>query len=114
MGGPPPAPVSVPAFAKDFPSDPALQRLVALFEQGNYAQVRKDGPALLKSTEDPAIRSAVKDVLKRIEPDPLALYLLVAAGALLVILAGWYWTHPHVLAPPPSQGIVPAPGPVSS
>lgn len=114
MGGPPPVPVSVPAFAKDFPSDPALQRLVALFEQGNYAQVRKDAVTLLKSTEDAAVRAAVKEVLKRLEPDPLALYLLVASSVLLAILAGWYWTHPHETAPPPSQGIAPAPGPVSS
>jgi hypothetical protein len=114
MGGPPPVSVSVPAFAKGFPRDPALDRLVALFEQGNYAQVRKDAATLLKSTEDAAVRRAVKDVLERLRPDPLALYLLVAAAALLAVLAGWYWTHPHALAPAPSQGIVPAPAPVSS
>lgn len=104
----------IPAFAKDFPRDPRLARIVALFEQGNYAQVRKDAAALLSATEDADIRRATKEVLTRLQPDPLALYLLVAAAALLVVLAGWYWTHPHETAPPPSQGIVPAPGPVSS
>ncbi len=106
---------SAPAFAKDFPRDPELDRVVALFEQGNYAAVRTSAADLIKRTEDDAVRKAAKLVLDRLKPDPLALYLVAIAAGLLVVLAGWYWTHPHETAPPPSsQGIPPAPGPVSS
>lgn len=85
----------IPAFALDFPADPALQALVAAFEQGDYARVRRDAPALVKSTESVAVRKATRMLLKRIEPDPLAVYLLAAAALLLTFLAFWYWTHPH-------------------
>lgn len=102
-----------PAFAKDFPKDPDLDRVVALFEQGNYAAVRKAAAELIARTEDEKVRAAAKQVLERLKPDPLALYLVVIAAALLAVLAGWYWTHPHETAPPPpSTGM--APGPASS
>lgn len=105
-----------PAFAKDFPRDPELDRVLALFEQGNYAAVRTAAADLIARTKDDEIRAAAKQILDRLKPDPLALYLVGIAAALLVILAGWYWTHPHEALPPPSnQGIQPpAPGPVSS
>jgi hypothetical protein len=96
-----------PAFAKDFPRDPALDRLVDLFEQGNYAAVRKEAPAVLAATDDADVRAAVKEIQRRIEPEPLAVGLVAIAAVLLVILAGWYWTHPH-------EAAVPQPAPVSS
>lgn len=105
-----------PAFAKDFPRDPELDRVLALFEQGNYAAVRVAAAELVARSKDDRIRAAAKQILDRLKPDPLALYLVGIAAALLVILAGWYWTHPHE-APPasPTQGVQPpAPGPVSS
>lgn len=108
-------PRSTLTFARDFPRDAALDRLVVLFEQGNYAQLRQDAPALLASSKDAAVQAATRELLKRLEPDPLALYLLAIAGVLLLVLAGWYWTHPHEAPPtggPP--GITPAPGPVST
>lgn len=105
----------IPAFARRFPRDPALDRLVTLFEQGNYAAVRKDAPALLASTKDDAVRAAVRELQKRMAPDPLSVGLVVLAALLLVSLAGWYWTHPHEAAPPPAPTpVAPAPGPVSS
>lgn len=104
-----------PAFAKDFPPDPELDRVVALFEQGNYAAVRKAAADLANKTDDDDVRKAARLVLDRLKPDPLALYLVAIAAGLLVVLAGWYWTHPHETAPPPSSGAIPpAPGPVSS
>lgn len=148
---------SRPAFAKDFPRHPELDRILEIFEQGNYALVRKEAQALLlkikndkskadkKATDKSApkegkrpyraavkleadtvkpaseaevgaepevdIRPALREVLRRLEPDPLALGLVGVAAILLVILAGWYWTHPHE-GPPPRPA--PAPGPISS
>lgn len=85
----------IPAFALDFPDDPALQALVAAFERGDYARVRREAPVLVKSTESAAVRKAARTLLKRIEPDPVAVYLLAGAALLLSFLAFWYWTHPH-------------------
>ena len=83
-----------PAFAADFPSDPALDELVSAFEQGNYARVRREAPALAKRTDRPAVRRAARVLARRLDPDPIAVYLLIAATLLLVFLAAWYWSHP--------------------
>jgi hypothetical protein len=85
----------VPAFALGFPDDPALAALVAAFDQGDYARVRREAPALVQQTESVAVRKAARELLKRIEPDPIAVYLLAGAALLLAFLAFWYWTHPH-------------------
>jgi hypothetical protein len=86
----------IPAFALGFPEDPALAALVAAFEQGDYARVRREAPALVQRTESVAVRKAARELLKRLEPDPIAVYLLAGAGLLLAFLALWYWAHPHV------------------
>ena len=85
----------VPAFALGFPDDPTLTALVAAFEQGDYARVRREAPALVQQTESVAVRKAARELLKRLEPDPIAVYLLAGAALLLAFLAFWYWTHPH-------------------
>ncbi|MGK3988353.1 hypothetical protein WME99_35250 [Sorangium sp. So ce136] len=41
------------------------------------------------------VRRAARALLRRIEPDPLAVGLLVAAVALLAFLSLWYWSHSH-------------------
>ncbi|WP_437905539.1 hypothetical protein WME95_45875 [Sorangium sp. So ce327] len=41
------------------------------------------------------LRRAARALLRRIDPDPLAVVLLVAAMALLAFLALWYWSHGH-------------------
>lgn len=89
-GGP-----QIPAFALGFPADPELDTLIAAFEQGDYARVRREAPALVQSTESAAVRKAARELLKRLEPDPIAVYLLAGAALLLTFLAFWYWTHPH-------------------
>lgn len=86
----------IPAFALGFPEDPALQALVAAFEQGDYARVRREAPALIKQTESAAVRKAARELVKRLDPDPVAVYLLAGAALLLAFLACWYWAHPHV------------------
>jgi hypothetical protein len=85
----------VPAFARSFPRDPALSVLVDAFEAGDYARVRREAPELAQRTEDDAVRRAARELRRRLDPDPVAVYMLGAAVALLVLLAGWYWLHPH-------------------
>jgi hypothetical protein len=94
---PEPAPEDegVPAFARAFPRAPALDALVAAFEAGDYARVRSEAPALARQTEDDAVRAAARELRRRVDPDPVAVYLLVTAALLLTFLAAWYWAHPH-------------------
>jgi hypothetical protein len=96
---PPPQPdestETVPAFARAWPRDEALDALVAAFEAGDYARVRREAPELARSTEDDAVRRAARELRRRLDPDPVAVYMLMAAAGLLVFLAGWYWLHPH-------------------
>ncbi|WP_437723918.1 hypothetical protein [Sorangium sp. So ce861] len=42
------------------------------------------------------IRRAARALLRRVDPDPLAVALLLAAAALLAFLSLWYWSHSHV------------------
>ena len=114
-----------PGFAKSFPDHPAGEALVLAFEQGNYASVREGAKKLLelsseraektassksKGNELPhplppspeerdAIRSAARELIRRTEPDPLAVYMVLGAVALLAFLSIWYWSHPHGAGP---------------
>src|SRR5262249_7695192 len=78
----------VPAFAHGWPHDEALDALVAAFEAGDYARVRRDAPLLARRTESDAVRRAARELARRLDPDPIAVYMLMAAAALLVFLAG--------------------------
>ncbi|MRG94782.1 hypothetical protein [Polyangium spumosum] len=89
----------VPSFAARFPRDEALDALLAAFERGDYGRVREDGARLVKSTEDPAVRRAAEELLRRIEPDPLAKYMLLAACVLLAFFTVWYFSHRLTPAP---------------
>jgi hypothetical protein len=85
-----------PVFVLDFPDDPELERLVAAFEAGDYAQVRAEAAGLAARTESPAVREAALELRRRIEPDPLARYLLVISALLLVFLTVWaYGVQSH-------------------
>ena len=112
-----------PGFARSFPNHPAVEHLVLAFEQGNYASVREGAKKLLERSsegaskdakkkgdelphplppspeERDAIRSAARELLRRTEPDPLAVYMILGAVALLAFLSIWYWSHPHGAGP---------------
>ncbi|WP_437763170.1 hypothetical protein WMF27_42450 [Sorangium sp. So ce281] len=77
------------------PRDPEIERLEQAFERGDYALVRAEAGRLAKEAERDEIRRAARALLRRIDPDPLAVVLLVAAMALLAFLALWYWSHGH-------------------
>ena len=118
-------PAGFPGFARTFPDHPPLNELVRAFEQGNYARVREGGRRLLEATKDAekadtsekggappyrkgegkseneevdlaAVRRATRELLRRIEPDPLAVYMLVGSILLLAFLSIWYWSNPHI------------------
>lgn len=77
------------------PRDPEIERLEQAFERGDYALVRAEAGRLAKEAEHDDVRRAARALLRRIDPDPLAVVLLVAAMALLAFLALWYWSHGH-------------------
>jgi hypothetical protein len=82
-----------PRFLLDFPPDPELQRLVAAFEAGDYATVRRDAQTLADASEDPAVRDAALELRRRIDPDPLIRYLLLLSVLLLGFLVLYVYTH---------------------
>jgi hypothetical protein len=82
-----------PRFLLAFPEHPELARLSAAFEAGNYALVRADAQKLAEHTDDPAVRDAALELRRRIEPDPLAKYLLALTAALLLFLAYFAYHH---------------------
>ena len=88
-------PADWPPFARAYPADPALDRLVDAFERGDYAAVRAGAPVLAKTADSDDVRRAAADLRRRVDPDPLAVGLLLAAAALLVFLSAWYWSHAH-------------------
>ena len=92
---PAPPDEQVPAFARGWPHDPELDTLVTAFEAGDYARVRRGAPELSLRTGDDAVRRAARELKRRLDPDPVAVYMLMAAAALLAFLAGWYWLQPH-------------------
>lgn len=83
----------VPPFAMRYPQDETLDALLVMFEKGNYAGVREGAVKLAKDASKPAVREAAEDLLRRLEPDPLARYLLGTASLLLVFFSIWYFTH---------------------
>lgn len=85
---PAPAP-EMPRFLQGFPEDEALAPLVAAFLSGDYATLRRDAPRLAETAPDPAVRRAAAELRRRIDPDPLAVYLLAASILLLLLMIAW-------------------------
>ncbi len=83
----------VPSFAQKYPRHEELDALLDAFEKGNYARVREGAQKLILTTKEPAVRRAAEDLSSRLEPDPLARYMLGAASLLLVFFSIWYFTH---------------------
>jgi hypothetical protein len=86
----PQSPDNRPIFAHAYPPDPELDRLLDQFQRGDYATVRTASVDLAARTSDPAVARAARDLRKRLDPDPLALYLLGLTLALLAFLTAWF------------------------
>ena len=83
----------VPPFAANYPRDEALDALLVMFDKGNYAAVREGAQKLLQSDAKKAVKQAAEDLLRRLEPDPLAHYMLGISVLLLAFFSIWYFTH---------------------
>jgi len=82
-----------PAFLLEFPHEPELELLIAAFEAGNFAKVRRDAPQLAARSEDDAVRRAALELRRRTDPDPLLVGLLALCIALFVFLVTWVYTR---------------------
>lgn len=82
-------------FLDTLPDDPALASLAEAFEAGNYARVRDEAPRLAVESEREDVRAAARELLTRIEPDPLMKYLLVLALLLLLGVTAFAYGSGH-------------------
>lgn len=82
-----------PAFARDFPADPRVEALLALFDAGDYGRVRIEGARLEASATEDAVKRAAATLVSRTRPDPLAAALVGVTAVLLVALSAWWITH---------------------
>jgi len=80
-----------PAFAREFPRDPALDALVLAFARGDFRRVREEGPRLVAAAASDDVRAAVGELVRRTRPDPLAALFFGLAAALLVFLSVYWW-----------------------
>lgn len=84
-----------PQFARDYPADAALDRLVEAYQHGDYAHVRQHAGTLAEEGEEEAVRAAAADLRGRLDPPPLAAILWALGTALLVLLFGYYISQGH-------------------
>ncbi|HYO95329.1 MAG TPA: hypothetical protein VER33_12495 [Polyangiaceae bacterium] len=83
-----------PPFLLRFPVDAALEELIEAFERGNYKKVRELAPGLIARSERAEVQAAARELLRRIEPDPLLKFLLFASMALFVAVVAYvYYAH---------------------
>lgn len=83
------------SFASRYPESAALDALLDAFDRGDFGHVRLAAPKLARSTDDPAVAKAARDLASRLEPDPLAIRMLAGAAILLSFLTYWFYSnHP--------------------
>lgn len=83
-----------PAFLLRFPVDAALEELIEAFERGDYRKVRELSPGVIARSERAEVQAAARELLRRIEPDPLLKFLLFASMALFVAVVAYvYYAH---------------------
>ncbi len=85
----------VPSFARDYPQNEELTRLVQAFQRGDFAEVREHAPKLAKDSEEEEVRAAAIDLRRRLDPHAAAAILWGLGVALLVLLFGYYVGNSH-------------------
>jgi hypothetical protein len=85
-----------PPFLRELPDDPDLNLIVRAYERGDYRLVRYESERLAEESVRPEVRRAARELRRRIDPDPLAKYLLLVACGLFAFLVFWtYFIHAH-------------------
>ena len=82
-----------PGFILNFPENNAkLERLIQLFELGDYSTLRKEAPLVLQETDQDAVKSAVAELVRRTDPDPVVKAMLAVSVVCFIFLVAWsYW-----------------------
>jgi hypothetical protein len=70
----------------------ALQEALSAFEQGNYARAREMAESV-KASGSAEDQSAAGELLARMSPAPLAKYLLLLTGVLLLVVTAFAYSH---------------------
>lgn len=81
-------------FLEDLPDDSDLAKLVAAFERGDYACVRREAPRLAQQTENEEVRAVALELRERVAPDPLLRWAFLASAIVLITVIAWaYFGH---------------------
>jgi len=71
------------------PAQKELARARAIFEAGDYVLLREVATPLTKS-EDPAVQAGARDLLSKVDVDPVAKWVGLATALVLLAITYWY------------------------
>jgi len=86
--------------------NPDLDAMAEAFDRGDYASVRRLAQRVESGTGGDEAKQAARAILERTRTDPLAIWLLVLTGVLLVTLTAWWWHFNGTAKVPPRPPIV--------
>jgi len=78
-----------PRFIFTYPDDPELSTLTAAFERGDFRSVGAGAKVLAENAPDPEVRAAARDLLLRIQPEPLVRAFWFIAVSVFTFLVVW-------------------------
>lgn len=82
-----------PRFIFTYPDDPELSQLTAAFERGDFRSVGAGAKVLAENATDPEVRAAARDLLLRIQPDPLVRMFWLVAVMVFTFLVVWSYSQ---------------------
>lgn len=82
-----------PAFIFSYPDDPDLAKLTAAFERGDFRTVGHGAKSLAESATNPEVKAAARDLLLRIQPDPLVRSFWFIAVVVFTFLVAWSYSQ---------------------
>ncbi len=71
-----------------------IEELEAAFARGDYRRVTNEAPALTSSSDDDVKKRAIA-LLAKTKPDPVATWLFIIAGLLLIAMTAYFETRPE-------------------
>jgi hypothetical protein len=82
-----------PRFIFTYPDDPELAKLTAAFERGDFRSVGIGAKELEKTATDPEVKAAARDLMLRIQPDPLVRWFWLVAVVVFTFLVAWSYSQ---------------------